>query len=275
MHSARLLLLLIIYAGSRDAYSSPLSAINDARAAVCMHSHATAALVESPLLDGAAEQLARGRTLHEVLSSLPARPAFAAAVRLHGGNSDHEISRAAAARFCSDLATPGLSEIGIARAGESLWIVVAEPMAGQTSEERQRAAQDILLVVNDVRARGRRCGGVYYPPAQRVTFSAMLSDVALAHSREMAASDRLEHEERDGSTAAARVHRANLAVKHVGENIASGVPTGSEVIAGWLASASHCSVIMDPRFTEMGVGYTVQPRSRSVVYWTQLFTEPR
>jgi uncharacterized protein YkwD len=275
MDAARACLLLALIACSRGAAGSPLSAINEARASVCMHSHATTPLSESALLDRAAEQLAHGRTLHEVLNSLPARPAFAAAVRLNGGNSDYAISRGAAARFCSDLSTPGLSEIGYARAGESLWVIVAEPMAGRTSAERQRAGQDILRVVNDARARGRRCGAVHYQPAPPVEFSAMLSDVALAHSREMAATERLEHEGRDGSDAAARVHRANLSAKHVGENIAAGVPTGAEVIAGWLASTSHCSVIMDPRFTKMGVGYVVEPHSHSVVYWTQLFTEPR
>ena len=32
---------------------------------------------------------------------------------------------------------------------------------------------------------------------------------------------------------------------------------------------------MDPRFTETGIGYVVDARSESGVYWTQMFGVPR
>jgi uncharacterized protein YkwD len=69
------------------------------------------------------------------------------------------------------------------------------------------------------------------------------------------------------------VHRTGYRARHVGENIASGVPTAREVVDGWLASPGHCSNIMDPRFTEMGVAYATERRSRGVIYWTQVFAE--
>jgi len=31
---------------------------------------------------------------------------------------------------------------------------------------------------------------------------------------------------------------------------------------------------MDPRFTDMGVGYTVNPKDPSAIFWTQVFARP-
>jgi uncharacterized protein YkwD len=32
---------------------------------------------------------------------------------------------------------------------------------------------------------------------------------------------------------------------------------------------------MDPRYTDMGIAYTVDPKSESGVYWAQVFALPR
>ncbi len=269
------LVLLTFAANANVVQATALAAINATRASLCLRDSSTRPLVETSLLDRAADQLARGRSLHEVLYALPERPAFAAAVRLPATSGDAAIEHAAAARFCRDLSEPGLQEIGIAHHGDNLWVIVTQPFAGAQPQSHHREELDVLRVVNAARARGRRCGSTAYAPVEPVRLSDALSAVALEHSTQMAAADSLAHEGRDGSTAAMRVHRANIPAKHVGENIAAGVPTGAEVIAGWLASPSHCSVIMDPRFTEMGVSYAAQPHSRSVMFWTQLFSEPR
>jgi uncharacterized protein YkwD len=67
------------------------------------------------------------------------------------------------------------------------------------------------------------------------------------------------------------VSRTGYTWRTVGENIASGPTTAAEVMAGWLASPGHCENIMSPRFTEMGIGWVVDPRSESGVYWAQVF----
>ena len=258
----------------RNTDASALTAINETRSIVCLHSASSQPLTETVALDRAAVQLARRKSLHEALSGLTPTPAFAAAVRLPVADGDAAIERAAASRFCKDLSAPGLQQIGIARAGDVIWVIVSQPMADTTPDSRHRAELEVLATVNRARARGRRCGADGYPPAPPVTLSSALSEVAFEHSAQMASQDALMHDGRDGSTAAIRVHRAHIPARHVGENIASGVPTAEEVITGWLASPSHCSVIMDPRFTTMGLSYAIGPRSRSVIFWTQLFAEP-
>jgi uncharacterized protein YkwD len=61
----------------------------------------------------------------------------------------------------------------------------------------------------------------------------------------------------------------------VGENIAAGAMTVEEVTQGWLSSPAHCENIMDGRFTLIGIGYAENPRTRSAVFWTQVFAAHR
>jgi uncharacterized protein YkwD len=141
--------------------------------------------------------------------------------------------------------------------------------------DRARIEREVLARVNAARAEPRRCGGTAYPAAAPVTLSASLSRIAAGHSSAMGARDTLAHQDPDGTTPADRVRRGGYDARVVGENVASGVPTAAEVVAGWLASPGHCANIMDARFTEMGIAYSVAPRSDGAIYWTQLFAARR
>ena len=185
------------------------------------------------------------------------------------------IAGALGSRFCGDLATPELREVGIARAGPQLFILVAAPLPLPSPRDRAQVESEVLRLVNEARAQPRRCGRVAYPAAPPLTLSPLLSRVANNHSTTMAARDDLGHDDPDGSTPADRVRRAGYAAGLVGENVASGVGTATEAVQGWLASPGHCSNIMDVRFTEMGVAYVAAQYRAAGIYWTQLFAKPR
>ena len=91
----------------------------------------------------------------------------------------------------------------------------------------------------------------------------------------MAIHDDLSHTGHDGSSPADRVTRSGYRWRVVGENVASGVMTPEEAVAGWIASPHHCENIMSPRFTQMAVSYASNPASRGGIFWTQLFATPR
>ncbi len=99
----------------------------------------------------------------------------------------------------------------------------------------------------------------------------MLDRVALAHAREMAVRRRMSHTGADGSTPGERATRAGYRWQAIGENVAYGQLTAGQVVAGWLESAHHCENIMDPDFTEMGIG---ADDAGAVRYWSQLFGKP-
>jgi uncharacterized protein YkwD len=90
----------------------------------------------------------------------------------------------------------------------------------------------------------------------------------------MAGRGTLSHTGGDGSTHAERATRAGYRWRVVGENIAAGQPTPEQVVAGWLKSAAHCTNLMDPEFSEMGVAYAAAPRDARGIYWVQLFGAP-
>lgn len=256
------------------AQGSPAGAVNLARQAVCAPALRTT-LSETRAADLVAERLQRGESLHSALAQLPARPVYAGSLHLVGLEDDHSIATAVAARFCRDLSEPRLREVGVARTARDLWIVVLAPLDVPGPGEQGAVAREVLARVNAARAGGHRCGSRAYAPAPPLRLSSVLSRVALAHSVEMAESNSLEHEGRGGSTPAERVRGSGYGAGMVGENIAGGVPTAAEVVAGWLASPGHCANIMDARFSEMGLAYAVEPESTLAIYWTQDFAVPR
>jgi uncharacterized protein YkwD len=149
------------------------------------------------------------------------------------------------------------------------------PAAVPKSDLSPILATRALQLVNNVRARGTRCGSEVFGPAPALTLSAILSGVAFGHANDMAEHGYFEHEDLQGKTPSDRVRASGYHEKLVGENIAYGPKTVDEVVQGWLDSPGHCENIMDPRFSEMGVGYALGRDSKHALYWVQVFAEPR
>jgi len=57
-----------------------------------------------------------------------------------------------------------------------------------------------------------------------------------------------------------------------GENIAMGQSTPEAVMNGWMNSPGHRSNILNPTYTEIGVG--LAKNSAGTCYWTQMFIKP-
>ncbi|MBS0374294.1 MAG: CAP domain-containing protein [Proteobacteria bacterium] len=256
------------------ARADVVAAVNRARSASCGRAQLPA-LRRSGDLDRAAARLARGASLHEALAILAVHPEFATAVELGGVRDDAGIEQALRHRSCGDLGRQGLREVGVAHAGPNVYLIVAAPLAVPAAGDRARVEREVLARVNEARAVARRCGSTRYPAVPPLQPSSLLSRIAAGHSATMAARDDLAHRDPDGSLPADRVRRGGYVARIVGENVASGVPTAAEVVAGWLQSPGHCANIMDARFQEMGVAFEVAPHTQGAIYWTQLFAAPR
>ncbi|GAB7387824.1 SafA/ExsA family spore coat assembly protein [Bacillaceae bacterium] len=63
-----------------------------------------------------------------------------------------------------------------------------------------------------------------------------------------------------------------ISYRAAGENIAAGQPTPAQVVQGWMKSPGHRQNILNPNFTEIGVGYAQGGAMRH--YWTQMFIRP-
>jgi uncharacterized protein YkwD len=106
--------------------------------------------------------------------------------------------------------------------------------------------------LNAARATDRWCGEAYYAKAPALKWNNRLAQAALAHSRDMAENERMNHVGSDGSNFVERAKRAGYRGEPLGENIAFGYDSSEAVVYTWLESPGHCANIMQPRATEFG-----------------------
>lgn len=59
------------------------------------------------------------------------------------------------------------------------------------------------------------------------------------------------------------------AQQYIGENLAGGSYTSDTVVSAWIQSEGHRENLLDPLFTQIGVGYYVS--DNGTIYWCQLF----
>jgi uncharacterized protein YkwD len=229
-------------------------------------------LYYSARLSSAAKQLADGVSLQRAVSNSGYLASKSTELHLAGVAGDAEIQQVLAARFCRTLQDPQLQDFGVEQRGRELWMVLAARAFLPAARDATAIAHEILEGVNAARAGGRRCGGTYFKPAAPLALDVSLTRAALAHSTDMAAHDRFDHRGSDRSLPSMRVDRAGFGTHRiVGENIAAGAMTASEVTQGWLASPPHCANIMDGRFTLVGIAFAENLHTRSTVFWTQDF----
>ena len=297
--------LVALAAGSAlGSASDALSAVQVLREGGCGGVvPATRALRHEWALDAVAQQWAEGLPL-AAAAERGGYPALATA-GLHISASDSGVLEVLRRSACRTLTGRELRALGVYRRGIDSWIVmtsdyrtVSIPAAPSRTAptipwtpatpavESPRApaprnppaaslASQALLLVNDVRSRGARCGGRTFAPAPPLALSGSLGNVAFGHATDMAQHDYFEHRDLNGQSPADRVRAVGYREKVVGENIAYGPKSVEEVVQGWLDSPGHCENIMDPRFAEMGIAYAAGQSGRHGLYWVQVLAEPQ
>jgi uncharacterized protein YkwD len=270
------LAICVLLSGALPAHASLPEAINALRAYGCgARPGASTPLHAARKLDEAAQRLVGGAALPDALAAVGYSARSSAELHVSTPGGDRATAELLEAHFCAQLTEPAARDIGVARAGEQTWIVLAAPLIVPQARDAPAISRRVLELVNAARAQPRRCGPEQFDAAGPLRLSAALGEAALAHATDMAERHYFDHTAPDGSTPASRVTRTGYAWRLVGENLASGMPTPEEAVAGWLQSPAHCHNLMDPRFTDMGLGFTVNPASPYVIYWTQVFAQPR
>jgi uncharacterized protein YkwD len=135
----------------------------------------------------------------------------------------------------------------------------------------------VLSLLNDQRA----ANGL--PPLQRVN---ALDSAAQSYSQAMmlataAGPVYLSHTGPDGSTLARRVALTGYQWYSLGEDLGAGQKSPAEAVAAWMGSPEHRDNILDPDFSDVGIGVAVGPGTWSggrldpqVIWWTVDFGEP-
>jgi uncharacterized protein YkwD len=129
-------------------------------------------------------------------------------------------------------------------------------------------ANDMLAAVNAIRTAGCNCGGQQMPKVAALTWNSLLEKASVGHAKDMLATGVFSHTGSGGSTMSSRISATGYAWSTIGENIAFGYKSVSEVMKGWVASSGHCKNMMNANFTQIGA-------ARAGDYWVQDFGKPR
>jgi len=260
---------------SAPAFADIADGVNDIRRNGCKNLPGVKQTLRSSRgLDDVAHEWSKGGRLREALDRTDYRGTTSASMRVEGSSDEQAILGILRDQYCDTITNAAFTEIGMYQRGKGVWIVVATPFVPPKARDAGKVSEKVLSLVNAARGVPRKCGRKSFPSVPPLTLSAMLNRAALIHSQDMAKNDFFEHEGSDGSKVGDRTARVGYRWRGVAENIAIGAETAEIVVDGWLKSPGHCVNIMSPDYTELGIAYVTDPKSKPGIYWTQVFGRP-
>jgi uncharacterized protein YkwD len=258
------------------ASGSTLDALNSIRTQGCGGKPGlTIKLARDAALNEVALRMASGAALGEAVTAAHFHARLSTSISIAGAPDEKALTRVIAERFCADVLNADFERAGAWERGKDVWIVLATPFTLPQAKDAAAIRKRALELVNQARAKARKCGRQNFGAARPVGLDIKLDRTALTHSEDMARHGHMTHRGSDGTSVAERAAHAGYKWAKVGENVAAGTPGVEDVIQGWLQSPEHCANVMNPDFTQMGVAYAVNAVSEDGIYWTQVFATPR
>ncbi|MBR2742035.1 MAG: hypothetical protein IKD89_00415 [Clostridia bacterium] len=129
--------------------------------------------------------------------------------------------------------------------------------AAEASGEIGAAEREVVRLTNEIRAS-------YGLPA--LSINEKLSAAARAKALDMAENGYFSHESPSYGSPFDMMRAFGVTYRSAGENIAYGYRAPEAVVTGWMNSASHRENILNPSFTEIGVGFAERG-----AFWSQMF----
>lgn len=108
----------------------------------------------------------------------------------------------------------------------------------------------------------------------QLSYNGLLVSAALGHSRDMACNNFFSHTSPRTGDVSDRVRAAGYSASLYGENIAAGYTSASSVVAGWMSSPGHRSIILNPSFVHIGVGHAYVEGNKYQNLFTAVFAKP-
>ena len=101
-----------------------------------------------------------------------------------------------------------------------------------------------------------------------------ITAAAREHSSDMACNGFFDHVSPKTDTVIQRVESLGYEYSVIAENIAAGYATPEEVFQAWMNSNAHREYILDPAYTQVGIGYVYLSGSEYGNYWTAVYSSP-
>ncbi len=171
-------------------------------------------------------------------------------------------------------------------------IAHAMPPTNQSSafsSDEERLPETTAALINNIRRKLDRCDdegmlGTLQPvslqpvPARPdLTWNGRLALIAERHAQAMASQNFFDHVDPQGRSVGQRATAGGYRFRVVGENLAAGHSSVDEAMRGWLLSLSHCTNLIDARFTEFGIAKvpSSDPADPYGVYWALVLGRPK
>ncbi|MCL2329763.1 MAG: CAP domain-containing protein [Phycisphaerae bacterium] len=144
--------------------------------------------------------------------------------------------------------------------GLSKIIAEAKPIAPSNNDA---LITQVLKLINERRA---RIG------LSELTVNPILTQMAEKYAADMIERNFFAHQNPDGQTPGERAYKEGYVFLSVGENLAAGQESAEQAVDEWMASPSHRDIILDPQWTEAGIG--IRLGGSMNVYWVMEFGNP-
>ncbi len=129
----------------------------------------------------------------------------------------------------------------------------------ENDKEDNSFAAQVVKLVNEERVKAG---------LNTVTLDTEIAATALIRAKEIEVS--FSHTRPDGRSFGSVLTDNGIRFNGAGENIAWGQTSPEQVMEAWMNSEGHRANILNPNFTEIGVGHYQNANGRN--YWVQLFT---
>jgi uncharacterized protein YkwD len=108
-----------------------------------------------------------------------------------------------------------------------------------------------------------------------LTVTAQLTKAAQAREDDMAAQEYFSHVSPQGIRAWSFIQAQCYGYRSAGENLAINFTDSETLVAAWMNSPGHRSNLLNPQFTEIGVGIAAgEFKGHKTLYVVQLFARP-
>ena len=173
------------------------------------------------------------------------------------GNGEARVQPGKIPEPTSMLSTPAASEE-----------VMIIPVSGCSPAQNKDFENQVLRLINQERAKKGVPG---------LVIQNQLATAARAHSTDMACRGFFSHINPDGKTAYDRIRAQGYQYRCAGETIYAGdgaFNSPGQAINTWLSSATHKQAMLNPAYSEVGVGMIYLPGSKFGGYYTVVFAHP-
>lgn len=179
-----LALALLTSAGQAQAQAGSaeqplLRALNAARLQGCAGRPGQATpLRENTRLSDAAARIAGGSKLDDALLAADYRSVQATQITLRGYAGPAALAQGAVGSACAAVTSGELAEVGFHQRDNQTWIVLAAPFSPPGAAQADDVQARVLALVNEARARPRRCGSEAFAAVAPVRLNTPLQIVA-------------------------------------------------------------------------------------------------